>query len=76
MIFFKVNSNYCKKVAQILVEFNRFSELKINRNKSFLWFSWNTPIDIQKSMVDLIGVKVVDKIGKYLGSYVDCSVDK
>ena len=27
-------------------------------------------------MVELFGIKVMDKIGKYLGSYVDCSTDR
>ena len=76
MIFFKISSGSCQKLAQILAEFSRLSRLKINRNKSSIWFSWNTPMHIQKSMADLIEVKVVDKIGKYLGSYMDCTADK
>ena len=67
IFFFKVSFASCNKLSQMLINFSKLSGNQINRNKSFIWFSDNTPRHIQEKIAKLLRVKLVDKIGKYLG---------
>ena len=43
----------------------------MNHTKSKVWFSPNTLKVKRKGFVDKFGIQLVNKFGKYLGTYID-----
>ena len=57
----------CKQVAEVLDFYEMESGLKINRDKTSLFFSKNTRADIQSGVKDMFGAQIVQHHEKYLG---------
>ena len=76
IIFFKVTRESCKHLNNILQTFSITSRLYINRQKSSIWFNRNNPPYIKSQVVVILNFNIVDKLDKYLGSYITNLVDK
>ena len=46
------------------------SKLMVNKSKFKFWFNSNTPKFKRKEFAKQLGIKVVEKFGKYLGTYI------
>ena len=71
ILFIKVNKSTYQAIQDIFNQFEEMSGLTINREKSEIWFGPNTPKQPRKEYVDQLGLRMVRKFGKYLGTYVD-----
>ena len=57
----------CRQVASVLEVHEKESRQKLNREKTFLFFSKNTKEDIQNFVNDTFGAQIVKQHEKYLG---------
>ena len=55
----------------MLSSFRNLLGLNINKDISSIWISAYTPVRFKRIMASKLGVKTIDQMGKYLGSYVD-----
>lgn len=67
VLFFKADHDSCLFMSRLLNSFCEEAGLEINKDKSFLVFSPNTPEDIRTEMAGLFGLGWRNKLGKYLG---------
>ncbi|XP_030941689.1 uncharacterized protein LOC115966629 [Quercus lobata] len=67
LLFCRANDTDCQTVMNILTMYEEASGLKINREKTQLFFSTNTQENIKNRVKDLVGVEVVTQYEKYLG---------
>ena len=67
LLFCRATSNDCQKVLEILSSYERVSGQKLNRDKTTLFFSKSTPIDMQKKIMDDLGVSTLKNYEEYLG---------
>ena len=45
--------------------------LLVNKAKSEVWFSPNTPKTVRKELAEHLGIKLVQRLGRYLGTFID-----
>ena len=64
LLFCRANDADCQTVMNILSVYEKASGQKINRGKTQLFFSTNTPEDIKNKVKDLVGVEVVTRYEK------------
>lgn len=69
--FFKASQQACSSVTNVLVKYCMLAGQEINRNKSLVVFSPNTPRNFRIFMARTLGVKHACNLGKYLRVYVD-----
>ena len=67
LLFCRATSNDCQKVLEILSSYERVSGQKLNRDKTTLFFSKSTPIDMQQKIMDDLGVSTLKNYEEYLG---------
>ncbi|KAL0463455.1 UNVERIFIED_CONTAM: putative mitochondrial protein [Sesamum latifolium] len=67
MVFCPTNEDTVQHVQGILVAYKYGSGQEINFMKSSVAFSRNTPPDVQRHLVDLLGIRLENKYKKYLG---------
>lgn len=63
----KANQKNCDAIAKILKSFGALSGQQVNKAKSKILFSRNSPKDIKKHISENLGIKSSTDIGKYLG---------
>lgn len=71
MLFFKDDDHSPQFLKATLDSFCDKAGLAINVQKSNLMLTPNTPKDLKASISSLFGVPYTDKLGKYLGVFVD-----
>lgn len=67
LYFLKASLPNCWKLKQILMVYCNASGQLINHEKSSIYFSPNTPHQMQFLMCELLGIRLVDHPGNYLG---------
>ena len=67
LLFCRATSHDCQKMLEILSSYDRVSGQKLNRDKTTLFFSKSTPIDMQQKIMDDLGVTTLKNYDKYLG---------
>lgn len=76
ILFFKADHDSCLRMSNILQSFCDASGLAIHIDKSFIVFSPNTHRDLKDEMASLFNLKWENKLGKYLGTFVDDQKDQ
>ena len=66
LLFCKANSQECNTVLEILDKYKRASGQRINRDKTQLFFSFNTNQQVRNSIKGRLGVLVSHQFDKYL----------
>ena len=59
LVFCKANMTECSNIWKILQDFEMASGQKMNREKTSLFFSKNTPTETQESIKELFGAQVI-----------------
>lgn len=67
LLFYKASGQECQALNKILELYEAASSKKINTDKSYVFFSYNTPDDTKKEMLDILGPKQDSRHSKYLG---------
>jgi hypothetical protein len=67
LLFCKANINEWKQIQEILVTYERASSQKLNREKTFVFFSRNTPAVTRSLILVSAGVSSTQRYEKYLG---------
>ena len=57
----------CQVILNVLATYERGSGQKINKDKTNLFFSTNTSLDVQESIQQLLGMPSIRNFEKYLG---------
>ena len=71
LFFFEANQDSVQLVKSTLTQFCKWSGQDINHSKSNLIFSPNISNRDKLSYSELLGVKFIQRLGKYLGTWVD-----
>ena len=66
VLFYHAKQAKCQVILNILASYERGSGQKINKDKTNLFFSTNTPQDVQESIQQLLGVPSIRNFEKYL----------
>ena len=67
LLFCKANNQDCQKVLEILSSYERVLGQKLNRDKTSLFFSKSTALDMQNYIMTEFGVFEVKHYEDYLG---------
>ena len=67
LLFCKAKVQECHALVSILNKYKEALGLKINTDKSSVFFSPNTPQDLKESILDILGPKQDSRHNKYLG---------
>lgn len=67
LLFLKANAQNCRNMMNLLNGYCRASGQQINLGKSSVFFSPNTPEDLQRELGTILGMSIVTDPGKYLG---------
>ena len=67
VIFCSAKEEECQKILDILAIYERGSGQKINREKTNIFFSSNTPHEVQVRIQQVLGVPTIRHFEKYLG---------
>ena len=67
LLFCRANVQECQKVLDILTLYEQASRQKINRNKTTIFFSKSTSLDVQEAIKVFLQVLVLRSYEKYLG---------
>ena len=67
LLFCKANKKECQKIQQLLHWYEGVSGQLVNKNKTTLFFSRNTPYEVQQEIKVLLGVLAIKHYEKYLG---------
>jgi hypothetical protein len=67
LLFCKATRVECEKIQDILWLYEKASGQKLNREKTTLFFSKNTPQAMQEELKDILGVPSIQQYEKYLG---------
>lgn len=76
ILCFKEDFDSCRVMADLLHSFCTIAGLEVNTDKSFAVFSPNTPNELKDEMAGMFKLKWADRIGKYLGTYINEHKDK
>ena len=66
VLFYHAKQAKCQVILNILASYERGSGKKINKDKTNLFFSTNTPQDVRESIQQLLGVPSIRNFEKYL----------
>ena len=67
VLFCSTKEEECQKIFDILAIYERGSGQKINREKTNIFFSSNTPHEVQARIQQVLGVPAIRHFEKYLG---------
>ena len=67
VLFCSTKEEECQKIFDILAIYERGSGQKINREKTKIFFSSNTPHEVQVRIQQVLGVPTIRHFEKYLG---------
>ncbi|XP_065619131.1 uncharacterized protein LOC136063137 [Quercus suber] len=67
LLFCKATTQECEKVMEILSSYENVSGQKLNRDKTALFFSKSTPSDVQRQIMETLGVSELTQYEEYLG---------
>ena len=67
LLFCRATSHDCQKVLEILSSYERVLGQKLNRDKTTLFFSKSTLIDMQHKIMDDLGVTTLKNYEEYFG---------
>ncbi|XP_065628492.1 uncharacterized protein LOC136067104 [Quercus suber] len=67
LLFCRATTHDYQKVLEILSNYERVSGQKLNREKTALFFNKSTPSEMQKEIMDLLGVNELKQYEEYLG---------
>ena len=67
VLFCRATKAEYNKILEILEVYEKGSGQKINREKTNLFFSSNTPLPLQEQIQQILGVLVIRQYEKYLG---------
>ena len=67
IFFYKASTEEGLKVTKILEDYERESEQKLNKEKTSLFFSKNTKVEVQEVVKDMFGAQIILQHEKYLG---------
>jgi hypothetical protein len=67
LLFCKVNLVEWRRLTWILDKYERALSQKLNKEKTYLFFSWNTSEDRKKEITQLSGLQATRQYDKYLG---------
>ena len=67
LVFCKANMTECSNIWKILQDFEMALGQKMNKDKTSLFFSKNTPTETQESIKELFGAQVIKQHEQYLG---------
>lgn len=76
VLFFKADHDSCSFMSNRLNAFCLEAGLEINKDKSFLVFSPNTPLDLRLEMASMFNLGWRNKLGKYLDLFIDDHKDR
>lgn len=67
LIFCKANSLEWSRLVHLLDMYEKSSRQALNKEKTSIFFSFNTPKDVQHNIIQIIGIKAIGTFEKYLG---------
>ncbi|KAE8686417.1 hypothetical protein F3Y22_tig00111064pilonHSYRG00028 [Hibiscus syriacus] len=67
ILYAHANLDNTATINSVLIEFGLYSGHRVSKRMTHLYFSSNTPLDLQNSINSLMGYKIVNSIDKYLG---------
>ena len=67
VLFCSAKEEECQKILDILAIYERGQGQKINREKTNIFFSSNTPHEVQAQILQVLGVPAICHFEKYLG---------
>jgi hypothetical protein len=67
LLFCRASIRECHKIQEILIIYEKALGQQLNRAKTTLFFSRNTPQDMQEELKDILGVPSIQQYEKYLG---------
>ena len=67
LLFCRATTQECHKVLEILSSYERVSSQKLNRDKTSLFFSKSTPLEMQNQIMNALGVSALRQYEEYLG---------
>ncbi|KAL9691162.1 hypothetical protein QQ045_011581 [Rhodiola kirilowii] len=76
LVYLKADVDEARQLKEILNKYERLSGQKINIEKSEMVCSRNTEDGLKESIINLLGIKVVEKHSKYLGLPIVIGLNK
>ena len=67
VLFCRATETECNKILEILEVYEKGSGQKINKEKTNLFFSSNTPLHLQEQIQQILGIPAIRQYEKYLG---------
>lgn len=67
LFFLRATKRNCQRLIEILECYSRASGQQINHQKSTLYFSSNTPLNLRKEIRNILHIAASEHPGKYLG---------
>ena len=67
LLFCKANSEECEKLKEILEKYEAASGQKVNSDKSSIYFSPNTTLELKETIFNILGPMQDSRQNKYLG---------
>ena len=67
LIFYRASISECQKIESILQLYEQASSQNINKGKTNLFFSFNTPAQTQEDTKNFLGVAAFQSYDHYLG---------
>ena len=67
MLFFRATTDECQTVMNILDKYEAAFGQKLNNDKTFIFFSTNTPTEAKEDIKNLMGASHTNSIEQYLG---------
>ena len=67
LLFCRVTTQECHKVLEILSSYERVLGQKLNRDKTSLFFSKSTPLEMQNQIMNALGISTLRQYKEYLG---------
>ncbi|KAE8656312.1 hypothetical protein F3Y22_tig00117005pilonHSYRG00401 [Hibiscus syriacus] len=68
MLYATVDLFHATVIDNVLKEFGYYSGHKVNKRKSHVYFSLNTPADVRNSICSTLGIQEVESFDTYLGA--------
>lgn len=67
VLFAKANQKNCLEIKDVLDAFCSLSGQKVSQDKSRVYFSLNVTLEKRTNLCDVLGLRSIPTIGKYLG---------
>ena len=66
-IFLRAIKEECQHLLELLSKYEQASGQAINRQKTTLFFSWNTKLEVKMAIQGMMGARIMENCEKYLG---------